>query len=291
MTEAAGGSLLSFLCRCFAAVSVSMQTYDRLIVYSPRLSADAQNSQPSRTHASPSSERHLSSSRERSPNARHQQPGRSSSSTDVTEQGRRHVHSRLASEGAQPDSCAARQAKSAQGRAVSDVSTGTAQSHGRVGRATKTVDPYHASDRKRRRLFSGQPPVELNAKSRPCSGQERSLERAHEAVDGVRCSSERPQHPAGSTTALRSHCGGSSGPSLSSIEAGQARHRDEGQHPSNSASMQGTQRDLLPDQAVLGIPKTGRNADANVSNSSGSNMLVELRTRALAAVRAHREHL
>ncbi|CAL5223157.1 g5626 [Coccomyxa viridis] len=42
--------------RCFAAVSVSMQTYDRLVVYSPRQLADAHISQPSTAHASSSSE-------------------------------------------------------------------------------------------------------------------------------------------------------------------------------------------------------------------------------------------
>ena len=258
-------------------------------MYSPRQSADAQGNQSSGTHASSSSECHLSSLRERSPNASRQQPGGSSSSREVTEQGRRHVHSRVAGEGAQPDSSIARQAESAQGRAQSEVTTGTGQSYGRVGRASEARDPHHASDRKRRRLFTGEPPAELRKESRPCIGQQRSFERAQEAVNGVRCSPEQSQHPAGSTTAVRYNRGGSSGPSSSSFEDGQARHRDEGRLPSNRASKQGMQREMI--QGTVRTTKIESNAGANASTSSGSNMLTELRTRALAAVRAHREHL
>ena len=269
--EAADALLWDFLCRCFAAVSVSMQTYDRLVVYSPRQSADAQVSQPSTAHASSSSERHLSSSRERSPHERSQQPA--CCSRETTEQGARHVQSRPASEDAQQSSSIARQDQAAKGRDIP----------GALGDREFHTSSY----RKRRRFSSRQPSAEPSDQTRSGNGHHRPSEQSREAADGPNSLAEHSQHPVSMSVAVRCSVSESSRPASSTGEK-EPRHKDRRKHQSCDAL-----EDRLQHRSPQGEHrKTGPQSHGGAERSSlaNSEMLAELRERALAAVRAHREH-
>ncbi len=256
------------ICRSFAAVSVSMQTYDRLVVYSPRQSADAHVSQPSTAHASSSSERHLSSSQERCACERSQQPARSS--REPSEHGARHVQSRPASVEAQPDSSTARQGHSAKGR--DDVG------------ASEDREPHTSSYRKRRRFSSRQPSAEPDDRGSLCNGHHQPSERSHEAIHEAQCLSERSQG-----VSDRCNESGSSRPSSAALridspgaEAGDSTRAL--MHWSRGCSIKRL-------ESVYRKAGSESHGEAKRLTSPNSQMLAELREKALAALRAHREHV
>ena len=216
-----------------------MQTYDRLVVYSPRPAADARDSQHSRAHASSSSERHLSSSQERSPHERKHQPFCSS-----REPGTMHAQSRSAGERAQPESSTARHNQPADGHVKSDAIIRGEHLHGRSQRGLGGTEPDLAPNRKRRRFFSVQPPAEPGDQSRSCNGYDRPSERSREGVDGAQCSSEVSQQPARSSVAVRCNGHESRMPPSGRNEEVQPDCRDEVQCSSNHASKLGTQSGL-----------------------------------------------
>ena len=108
------------------------------------------------------------------------------------------------------------------------------------------------------------------------------LRKAKRYATGVQCSSEPPQ-----PYARRSREGGlnghrSSKPSLSISVEGEPERRQERQHRSSHSVLHQGSRDSQGSRAEAMTDRSG---------SAGKDVLAELRMRALAAMKAHREHL
>lgn len=250
-----------------------MQTYDRLAVYSPAQPGDVSASRPSSARASSSSERYLSTHRSE------EATRRSRESTQATAG---HAQSVSASEAAH-----ARQERSAEGKDRSD-SRGK-RSYTERARTSQERKLHRAFDSKRRRRFTSQPTAEPDDQSGSCPGHTEPFQKSKEAGNGVQCSSEPSQ-----LYARHSREGGldgdrSSKPSSSISVEGEPNRRHARQHQSSNKRKQSSHSVLHPGSR----DSQGSHAEA-MMNSSGpavKDVLAELRMRALAATKAHRERL
>ena len=246
-----------------------MQTYDRLAVYSPAQPGDVSASRPSSARTSSSPERYLSTYR-----SEEAARPRSRESTQATAG---HAQSMSASEAAD-----ARQERSANGKDRSD-SRGK-RSYTERAETSQERKLHRASDSKRRRRFTSQPPAEPDDQSGSCPVQTQPFEKSKEACIGVQCSSEPSQ-----LYERRSREGGldghrSSKPSLSISVEGERkrRHRHERRHRSSHSVLYQGSRDSQGSHAKVMTDRLG---------SAGKDVLAELRNRALAAMKAHREQM
>ena len=142
-------------CRCFAAVSVSMQTYDRLVSYRPRAPSDTLANlagQQSSAGASSASHRPRSSSGDR--NTCEGAAQRASRSIDAAQQS--NFRSRSERSPSEPPTSSAGQQQSSQVNVASGG--GDKRSHSRAAESSQERSTHTAPDSKRRRQFSNQPP-------------------------------------------------------------------------------------------------------------------------------------
>ena len=253
-------------CRCFAAVSVSMQTYDRLVSYRPRAPRDSLADlagQQSSAGASSASLRPRSSSGDR--NTYKGAAQRASRSIEAAQQSS--SRSRLERSASRPPTSSAWQQQSPQVNVASGA--GDESSHSRAAESSQEREAHRAPDRKRRAQFSNQrPPHEHRNNSR------------HSRDSGAQ---PRPSKHSAGRNVRDGHCSGSDGRlAHSPVHMKGSRHEGysrDGRNVSAGRSIQS--RPHKPDT------HGNRGGHAHLA---GEDVLAELRARALAAVRAHREH-
>ena len=251
-------------CRCFAAVSVSMQTYDRLVSYRPRAPCDSPADlagQQSSAGASSASHRPRSSSGDRSTYEGAAQ--RADRSIGAAQQSS--SRSRLDRSPVRLPASSARRQQSPQVTVASGA--GGKGSHGKAAESSQEREAHKAPGNKRRRQPSSQPPPHEHRNnsrnSRDSGAQPRPSKHSAGGEDG--------------------HSSGSDGPRAHSpVYMKGSRHEGDSRDGRNVLAGRSIQsRPHKPDTHG----NTGGHAQL-----AGEDVLAELRARALAAVRAHREH-
>ena len=253
-------------CRCFAAVSVSMQTYDRLVSYRPRAPRHSPANlagQQSSARASSASHRPRSRSGDRSTyEGAAQRADRSIGAAPQSS-------SRSTSDRS-PVRLPASSARRQQSPQVNVASgAGDKRSHGRAAESSQEGEARRAPDSKRRRRLSSQPPPHEHRNNSRNSQDSGAQPRP-------------PKHSAGRDVEDR-HSSGSDGT------------RAHSPVPMNGSRYEGNSRDgrnVLAGRSIQSRPHkpdTHGNTGAH-AQLAGEDVLAELRARALAAVRAHREH-
>ena len=276
-------------CRCFAGVSLSMQTYDRLVSYSPRQPSNSftEHARPNAA-AGPSSSSECPEGSRRSPltDSDVQVIGEGSASL---QQQADHTTGRFRSSTPQPGAFTGSRPDAAQRHASRE----DRMNRPRSGRASSSEQrqPVHAGhDRKRRRRFSSRPPDGGGpSHSRPATSCEAHTNAAHSA------SESEPQHSTGHTAKSRAD----------------QINRAEGQRwlPSSASGHDREQRaalnkacggksDPLTDR-LAGVQRSASRegesrlaaVQSNASSGAQADLLAKLRSRALAALQAHKQYV
>lgn len=256
-------------CRCFAAVSVSMQTYDRLVSYRPRAPRNSPADlagQQSSAGASSASHRPRSSSGDRN-------TYEGAAQTADRSIGAAQQSSSRSTSDRSPVRLPAGSARHQQSPEVNVASgAGDKRSHGRAAESSQELQAHRAPDSKRRRQVSNHPPP-------------------HEHRDYSRNSRDSGAQPRPSKHSAGCHAVGGHSSGSDGTRAHSPVPMKGSRHERNSRDG----RNVLAGRSIQSWPDTHDNTGGHAQLAPlqalvGEDVLAELRARALAAVRAHREH-